>query len=378
MKVLITGANGFIGKNLISHLQENENIEILKYDIDTPFSLIEENIQDIEFIYHLAGVNRPKDNSEFFKGNTDLTKQILDLIKSKNLSIPFLITSSIQATRDNDYGKSKKMAEEVVLDYGKNNPVYVYRLHNVFGKWCRPNYNSVVATFCNNIARDLDINVNDENAELELIYIDDIVQEFINLLFTKKPSNVVDNVCYINPVYKITLGKLAETLRQFKNSMNSIFVPNTGDEFVKKLYSTYISYVPVEKMVVEAVKNVDERGSFTELVKTNTSGQVSISVSKPGIVRGNHYHHTKIERFIVVKGHAKIKFTHIVTKESYEFEVDDKKVQIVTIPVGYTHNIKNIGNDEMVLVIWCNELFDKERPDTCFKAVNDENVKKVI
>lgn len=378
MKVLITGANGFIGKNLVSQLQETENVEILKYDIDTPFEFIENNIQDIDFIYHLAGVNRPKDNSEFFKGNTDLTKKILDLITSKKLSIPFLITSSIQATRENDYGKSKKMAEEAVLEYGKKNPAYVYRLHNVFGKWCRPNYNSVVATFCNNIANDLEISINDENTELELIYIDDIVKEFINLLFTKKPNYTEDNFGYIKPVYKITLGKLAETIRQFKNSMNSIFVPNTGDEFIKKLYSTYISYVPVEKMVTEAVQNIDERGSFTELVKTNTAGQISISISKPGVIRGNHYHHTKIERFIVVKGHAKIKFTNIITNESYEFEVDDKKTEVVTIPVGYTHNIENIGNDEMILIIWCNELFDKERPDTYFKTVYDENVKRII
>lgn len=378
MKVLITGSNGFIGKNLISHLQEEKDIEILRYDIDTPFKLIEENIESIDFIYHLAGVNRPKDNSEFFKGNTDLTKQILDLIESKNLSIPFLITSSIQATRDNDYGKSKKMAEDVVLEYGKNNPVYVYRLHNVFGKWCRPNYNSVVATFCNNIARNLEITVNDENAELQLIYIDDIVREFIDLLHTKKASKVEDNVCYIEPVYKITLGNLAKTIKEFKNSMSSIYVPNTGDEFTKKLYSTYISYVPVEEMNIELTQNIDERGSFTELVKTCSAGQVSISFSKPGVVRGNHYHHTKIERFIVVKGHAKIKFTHIVSKESYEFEVDDKKIQIVTIPVGYTHNIENVGNDEMVLVIWCNELFDKQKPDTCFKAVDDGNIKKII
>lgn len=369
MKVLVTGSNGFIGKNLISHLQENDDIEILQYDKDTPFKLIEENIQDIDFIYHLAGVNRPKDNSEFFKGNTDLTGQILDLITAKNLSIPFLITSSIQAIRDNDYGKSKKMAEDVVLKYGEKNPVYVYRLHNVFGKWCRPNYNSVVATFCNNIANDLEISINDENTELELIYIDDIVNEFVNLLYTRKASNVEGNICYIRPVYKITLGKLAEMLKSFKESMNSIFVPNTGDEFIKKMYSTYISYVPVQKMAIEAVKNVDERGSFTELVKTNTSGQVSISFSKQGIVRGNHYHHTKMERFIVVKGHAKIKFTHIITKESYEFEVDENNIKIVTIPVGYTHNIENIGDGEMILVIWGNELFDKENPDTYFMEV---------
>ena len=378
MKVLITGANGFIGKNLISQLQEIDDVNIIKFDIDTPFEIIENNIEEIDFIYHLAGVNRPKDNSEFFKGNTDLTKQILDLIESNNLSIPFLITSSIQATRDNDYGKSKKMAEEEVLRYGKNNPAYIYRLHNVFGKWCRPNYNSVVATFCNNIANDLEITINDKEAELELIYIDDIVKEFIDLLFTNKPSNIDGNICYIKPVYKITLGELANTINSFKESMDSIFVPNTGDEFIKKLYSTYISYVPVEKMAVKTVKNVDNRGSFTELVKTNVAGQISISFSKPGVVRGNHYHHTKIERFIVVKGHAKIKFTHIVTKESYEFEVDDTTMQVVTIPVGYTHNIENVGNDEMILVIWCNELFDKERPDTCFKEVSDENINKII
>lgn len=378
MKILITGANGFIGKNLVSHLQETENVEILKYDIDTPFEVIENNINDIDFIYHLAGINRPKDNSEFFKGNTDLTKRILNLITSKKLSIPFLITSSIQAARESNYGKSKRMAEEAVLEYGQNNPVYVYRLHNVFGKWCRPNYNSVVATFCNNIANDLPITISDVNAELELIYIDDIVKEFINVMYTKKPNYTEDNFCYIRPVYKITLGKLADTIEQFKNSMNSIFVPNTGDDFIKKLYSTYISYVPVENMVMEAVKNIDERGSFTELVKTNTAGQVSISVSKPGVIRGNHYHHTKIERFIVVKGHAKIKFTNILTNESYEFEADDSKIKVVTIPVGYTHNIENIGDDEMVLIIWCNELFNKEKPDTFFKAVYDKNVKKVI
>lgn len=379
MKVLITGANGFIGKNLVAHLQEIENVEILKYDIDTPFKLIEDNIHDIDFIYHLAGINRPKQNDEFYKGNTDLTKRILDLVKTENESIPFLITSSIQAEKDNDYGKSKKMAEEIVAEYGKENPIYIYRLHNVFGKWCRPNYNSVVATFCYNIANDIEIQINDINSEIELIYIDDIVKEFTSLLFKNKPENKEGDICYIRPSHKITLGELAEKIKSFKDSMNSIYVPNTGNDFVKKLYSTYISYVPMDKMVTGLVENIDQRGSFTELVKTNTAGQLSISFSKPGVVRGNHYHHTKIERFIVVKGHAKIKFTNIVTNESYEFEVDDGEKKVVTIPVGYTHNIENIGKDEMVLVIWCNELFDKENPDTYFKPVNDnKDITKII
>ena len=365
MKVLVTGSNGFIGKNLISHLQELENIEIITYNRNDNFQKITDEIDNIGFIFHLAGVNRPKDISEFYKVNTDLTKQIIDLIKNKN--IPIIITSSIQATQNNDYGKSKKEAEDYVLNY-KNS--YIYRLHNVFGKWCKPNYNSVVATFCYNLANDLEISINDKNKELELIYIDDVVEEFIKVMNNHNPSEIVDNICYINPKYKITLGKLVDKLNEFKESMNSIYVPSTGDEFTKKLYSTYISYIPVQKMSIDAYKNEDERGSFTEIARTLSAGQFSISFSKPGVVRGNHYHHTKIERFIVVKGKARIGFTNVLTDESYSFEVDDKNIKIITIPVGYTHNIENIGNDEMILAIWCNELFDKEKTDTFFKEVN--------
>jgi len=378
MKVLVTGSNGFIGKNLVSHLQEIEGIEIIKYDKDNSFEEIEENIESIDFIYHLAGVNRPKDVSEFKKGNFDLTSKIINLIKSKNLKIPFLITSSIQAALDNDYGKSKKLAEDYVLEYEKIAPVFVFRLHNVFGKWCRPNYNSVVATFCNNIAKGMEITINDSNAELNLIYIDDIVKEFISVLYSKKASFKENNYCYISPRYNITLGELAAHIKSFKNSMNSISVPNTGNDFIKKLYSTYISYVPLQELAVSATKNVDERGSFTELVRTEQCGQFSISMSKPGIIRGNHYHHTKLERFIVVKGHAKIKFTSVIDNTSYEFEVSDKDIKIVTIPVGYTHNIENVGDSEMILAIWCNELFDKKYPDTYFKPINDENIIKIV
>lgn len=365
MKVLVTGANGFIGKNLVAHLNELKDVEVVKYDKENTFEEIENSIDSIDFIFHLAGINRPKDTKEFYEGNTDLTKQIIDLIKDKN--IPIILTSSIQALKDNDYGKSKKQAEEYALSYQYS---YVYRLHNVFGKWCRPNYNSVIATFCHNIANDLEITVNDENIELELIYIDDIIKEFISVMNGNKPKETIDNISYINPRYKVSLKEIVNKLYEFKNSMNSIYVPTTGDEFTKKLYSTYISYIPVENLSISAVKNVDERGSFTELVRTFSSGQFSISISKPGIVRGNHYHHTKLERFMVIKGKARISFKHIVTSESFSLEVSDEDIKIVTIPVGYTHNIENIGNDEMILAIWCNELFDEENPDTFYKKVD--------
>lgn len=375
MKVLVTGSNGFIGKNLISHLQECKDIEIVTYDIEDDFSKIESNIDDIKYIFHLAGVNRPQSPEEFYHGNTDLTKRIVDLIKDKDISL--IVTSSIQAIRDNDYGKSKKLAEDYII--ANLNNYYIYRLHNVFGKWCRPNYNSVVATFCHNIANNLDITINDPNVELELVYIDDICKEFLSLIIGEEPKDKEENYCYINPRYKVTLQEIADLLYRFKKSMNSIYVPNTGDEFVKKLYSTYISYLPLEKTYTSAKKNVDERGSFTELVRTDECGQFSISVSKPGIVRGNHYHHTKLERFIVIKGKARISFSSVVSDDSYSFEVDDSDIKIVTIPVGYTHNIENIGDSEMILAIWCNELFDEKNPDTYFQKVktSDNNIKKI-
>jgi len=377
MKVLVTGSGGFIGKNLISHLNEIENIEIVTFDREDKFEKIVKEIDSIDFIFHLAGINRPKDNKEFYEGNTDLTKSIVDLLKVNNLNTPILVTSSIQAVKDNDYGKSKKMAEDIVKDYAENSKAYIYRLNNVFGKWCRPNYNSVVATFCNNIANDLEISINDPSSEIELIYIDDIVKEFISVMNGNEPSNINDGFAYIKPLYTTTVGEVADMLYSFKDSMNGIMVPSTGDDFTKKLYSTFVSYMPMEKMAISAKKNTDERGSFTELTRTMSAGQFSISFSKPGVVRGNHYHHTKMERFIVVKGHAKIGFTNIVTGDSYEFEVDDSDIKIVTIPVGFTHNIENIGDDEMILAIWCNELFDKENPDTFFKPVDLQKVKKI-
>lgn len=375
MRVLVTGSEGFIGKNLCQNLKEKQDIEIITFDKKDDFSIIEQNIESISFIYHLAGINRPKDPSEFYEGNIDLTKTLCDLINEKNLDIPILYTSSIHALKDNDYGKSKKLAEDILLEYAKNHKVFIYRLHNVFGKWCKPNYNSVIATFCYNVVNNIELIINDPKTELELIYIDDIVAEFINLLDGIEPTIVEGKYYYINPIYKITLGKLSEMIKSFKESMNSIQVPETGDDFIKKLFSTYLSYIHLDDMVFTPKMNIDERGSFTELIRTESAGQMSVSISKPGIFRGNHYHHTKMEKFIVVKGKARIKFRHIITNEEKEYLVDDTIFKIVNIPVGYTHKIENIGDTEMILLIWCNELFDINKPDTFFMEVDNEKTK---
>lgn len=369
MKVLVTGAKGFIGRNLIAYLRSIDDIEVIEYDINNSIEEMESYITSIDFIYHLAGVNRPQTIEEFYQGNRDLTSNIINLLQARKLHIPFLYTSSIQATKDNDYGKSKKEAEDIINQYGQNAPVYLYRLHNVFGKWCMPNYNSVVATFCYNIAHDLDITISDPNIELELIYIDDIIKTFASFLTKEIPNKNNDDYYYISPVYKKSLGEIVNLITEFKTAMNSINVPQTGDEFVKKLFSTYISYIDIDKMSVIGKMNIDERGSFTELAHTTTSGQFSVSVSKPRVIRGNHYHHTKIERFIVVKGQAEISFRHIENKEIYTYHVNDSKLEIITIPPGYTHKIENTGQDEMILFIWCNEIFDKNNPDTYYMEV---------
>lgn len=361
MKVLVTGSEGFIGKNLCQHLKEMEGIEIFHFNRGDSFSVIKKNIKNINFIFHLAGVNRPENIEEFYKGNTDLTRSIVDLLKENKLNIPILMTSSIQAVKDNDYGKSKKLAEDLLMDY-KNS--FIYRLNNVFGKWCKPNYNSVVATFCYNISHNLDISINSENTEIELIYIDDLVKDILNVLKGNKPANKKDNFFYIKPIYKITLGELAYIIKSFKENTESILVPQTGNEFIKKLFSTYLSYLELDEMIFVPKMNIDNRGSFTELIKTVNCGQVSVSISKPGVVRGNHYHHTKMEKFMVVKGMAKITFKHIITGDLKEYFVDDKEIKIVNIPVGYTHKIENIGKDDMVLLLWCNEIFDPSTPDT--------------
>lgn len=364
MKVLITGADGFIGKNLQIFLKE-AGIEIDKYTLKNSPSELENKLKKVDFIVHLAGVNRPQTKEEFFSGNTDLTKNIIDLLNQNNLKTPLIFSSSIQAALDNDYGKSKRLAEDYILSNYQNG--IIFRLHNVFGKGCRPNYNSVVATFCDNLAHHREIEISDPERVLELIYIDDICKTFLDIIEgktkPKKPYN------YIEPVKKIKLSTLADLLETFARDINSINVPKTGDPFIKKMFSTFISYCDLDELVFGTKANIDDRGLFSELIHTKDSGQFSVSTSKPGIVRGNHYHNTKVEKFIVIKGSATISLRKIDEEKITKIEVSEAKLKIVTIPVGYTHNIKNTGDDEMILLIWCNEIYDKNNPDTYYEEV---------
>lgn len=376
MKVLITGANGFVGKNLISHLSLNKDIEVLKYDIDSTEEELDKYTMECDFVYHLAGVNRPQNTSEYMEGNFGFTSVLLNKLIENNNKCPIMISSSIQAELDNDYGKSKKAGEDLIFKYAKDNnvKVYVYRFPNLFGKWCRPNYNSVIATFCNNIANNLEIVVNDENKELNLAYIDDVCEELIRCLSDQ--AHREGNFYYIPITYVKSLGYIANLIKSFKENDRGIMVPSTGDEFTKKLYATYISYVPLKEMVVDLEEHRDNRGLFCELVRTKEAGQVSVSTTNPEIIRGGHYHHTKMERFIVIKGKAKIKFEHVITHETYEFEVSGDKLQYVTIPVGYQHSINNIGNEELILILWANELFDSNRTDTYVMEETQDEYKK--
>ena len=364
MKVLITGANGLVGKNLRSELTLHEDVEVFCYDMDSTPEDLDKYTKECDFVFHLAGVNRPQDPKEFMEGNFGFTSTLLDKLKEHKNKAPIMISSSIQAELDNDYGKSKKAGEDLLFKYGKDNKVkvYVYRFPNLFGKWCRPNYNSVIATFCNNVATNQEITVNDETKELTLAYIDDVCEEIVKCIEDKPTKE--GNFCKVPVTYTRTLGYIANLIKSFKDNDRGIMVPSTGDEFTKKLYATYVSYVPLNEMVVDLTEHRDNRGVFCELVRTKEAGQVSVSTTNPGIVRGGHYHHTKMERFIVIKGKAKIKFEHVLTHETYEFEVSGDKLQYVNIPVGYQHCINNVGDEELILILWANELFDPSRPDT--------------
>lgn len=369
MNILITGAQGFIGKNLISELKNKKYTDIFEYDLDTDVSLLDEYCKKTDFVFHLAGVNRPKEQSEYMKGNFGFTSDLLDALKKHQNTCPVMISSSIQAELCNPYGESKKAGENLLFAYGKETgaKILIYRFPNVFGKWCRPNYNSAVATFCHNIASDLPIQVNDPGVMMNLVYIDDVVNELIQAL--EGNENKIGSFCKVPVVHSISLGEIVELIYSFKKSRLDYSVPNMSDAFAKKLYSTYLSYLPVDQFSYDLKMNVDQRGSFTEFIKTPERGQVSVNISKPGITKGNHWHHTKNEKFLVVSGQGVIRFRKIDSDEVIEYFVSDAKMEVVDIPTGYTHNIQNLGNTDMVTIMWANESFDPEKPDTYYLEV---------
>jgi len=369
MNILVTGAKGFIGKNLISELKNRKYNDIFEFDKDTETIFLDEYCKNADFVFHLAGVNRPENESEFMDGNFGFTSILLDTLKKNKNTCPVMISSSIQAKLNNPYGESKKAGENRMLDYSKETgaQVLIYRFPNVFGKWCKPNYNSVIATFCHNIAHELPIQVNDSSAKMNLVYIDDVVNELVNALEGKETT--MGAFCKVPVEYTITLGRIVDLIYSFRKSRENRFIPNTMDAFTKKLYSTYLSYLPEDQFSYQLKMNTDHRGSFTEFIKTADRGQVSINISKPGIVKGNHWHHTKNEKFLVVSGKGVIRFREIDSDKIIEYYVSDEKLEVVDIPTGYTHNIENIGDTDMVTIMWANECFNPEKPDTYYLEV---------
>jgi UDP-2-acetamido-2,6-beta-L-arabino-hexul-4-ose reductase len=369
MKILVTGAKGFIGKNLITELKNRKYADIFEYDIDTDPSLLDVYCKEANFVFHLAGVNRPKDPVEFMEGNFGFTSKLLDTLKKYNNTCPVMISSSIQAALDNPYGKSKKAGEELIFDYSRETraKVFVYRFPNVFGKWCRPNYNSAIATFCYNIARDLPITIHDPNVIMKLVYIDDVVEELINALNGKE--NRVGDYCEVPVIHTVSLGKIVDLIYSFKKSREERSIPDLSDEFTKKLYSTYLSYLPENEFSYPLKMNVDHRGSFTEFIRTPERGQVSVNIIKPGIIKGNHWHNTKNEKFLVVSGKGVIRLRKVGSEEVIEYYVSGDKLEVVDIPTGYTHNIENLGDTDMVTIMWANECYNPDKPDTYFEEV---------
>ena len=370
--ILITGAGGFVGRNLVATLRALGCEDLLLFEKDDTLETLADYCRRAAFVVHLAGINRPQDPGEFYRGNAGLTETMLQLLAEHGNRAPVAVTSSIQAALDNDYGKSKRMAEDAIFAHGKATgaPVYVFRMEGVFGKWCRPNYNSVVATFCHNIARGLPIEVRDPAYELPLVYIDDVVQCLLDVMRHGSARMDGEGFCRIHPVHRVTLGRLAETLQGFARArgaggLPTLAVPNlAADSFEKKLYSTYLSYLPEDSFAYDLNMHCDARGSFTEFLRTPERGQVSVNISRPGIVKGNHWHHTKNEKFLVVRGEGVIRFRRIDSDQVIEYRVSGDKLQVVDIPCGYTHNIENVGDGEMVTVMWANEAFDPDRPDT--------------
>ena len=390
-KILVTGSNGFVGKNTVVALKEAKKYEVLTIDRNNTEEELQKAVLESDFIVHLAGVNRPKDTKEFYEGNGGLTEKIVGFLREENKNTPILITSSTHAVLDNDYGKSKKQSEDALIKYSDEcgAKVYIFRLPNLFGKWCRPNYNSAVATFCHNIAHDLDVWINDPAIELNLVYIDDVVASIIDVIEDEnivKLSNLdeevavtttgassiqIDKYYYeVTTVYKRTLGNIVDSLKMFRNMRNSLLIPDLSDGFNKALYSTYLTYLEEDDFSYYLDKKEDNRGWLAELVKSEQFGQMFVSKTHPGITRGNHWHHTKTEKFIVIQGQAAIRFRKLDEDKVIEYIVDGEKPQVLDIPPGYTHSIENIGQDEVITLFWSNEMFNPEKPDTYFLEVN--------
>ncbi|WP_062199848.1 polysaccharide biosynthesis C-terminal domain-containing protein [Massilibacterium senegalense] len=369
MKILVTGAKGFIGGNLVAELKNRGYTEIYECTRETEENLLAMYTKKCNFVFHLAGINRPRDKKEFMEGNYEFTLKLLNLLKKHNNPSPVLFTSSIQAQKNNPYGESKRAGEKLFFSYTKETGVktFIYRLPNIFGKWCKPNYNSVVATFCYNVSRDLEIQVSDKNVDLTLCYIDDVIEEFIKAM--EEEPTTEEKYCIIPLLYKIKLGELADLIQSFKESRQNLFVPNLGDPLTKKLYSTYLSYLPEGKFSYPLTMHIDQRGSFTEFIKSPERGQVSVNISRPGITKGNHWHHTKNEKFLVVSGEGLIRFRKIDLDEIIEYRVSGRNLEVVDIPVGYVHSIVNVGKDDLVTLMWANEPFDPDKTDTYFLEV---------
>ncbi len=372
MKILVTGSQGFIGKNLVAQLKNKGYQDLLLFDVDTNEGLLEDYAAQCAFVFHLAGVNRPNDAAEFDKGNHQFTCKLLEKLQAQGNHCPIVACSSIQASGDTPYGKSKRNMEQALFSHAETTgaPVFIYRLPNVFGKWCRPNYNSAVATFCYNIARQLDIHLDDPEKMMQLVYIDDVVNAFIRNMH-QPPTTDAQRFCTVPVVYMVKLGIVADKLRAFYDNRFSLAMPSLEYDFDRKLYATYVSYLPEKQFAYNLEPIEDNRGYFCECLKNSAMGQISLSVTKPGVVRGNHWHHTKVEKFLVIQGEAAIRFRQTGTDQGQviEYLVSGEKLEMIDIPVGYTHAIENIGKNDVITLIWCSECFDPQNPDTYFEPV---------
>lgn len=370
MKVLMTGSDGFIGRNLVLFLAERKDVEVVCFNHQDSVARLPEMMRGVDFVFHLAGVNRPKQVEDFMSGNRDLTQAVCAaaaaLAETSGKKLPILVTSSIQAGGDTPYGQSKRAAEEAAFALRQSHgvPVHVFRLPNVFGKWCRPNYNSAVATFCNNIARGLPIEIRDPDAPLTLVYIDDVIARFVQLMGGAAPAEDADGYETVAPQYSTTVGDLAALIHGFKQSRGTLTTEPVGTGLVRALYATYLSYLPTESFAYAVPQHVDQRGAFVEILKTRDSGQFSYFSAHPGVTRGGHYHHSKTEKFLVIKGRARFKFRHMHTGERYELLTSSDASEIVETAPGWAHDITNIGEDEMIVILWASEVFDRAHPDT--------------